>query len=169
VYCFIPPPFPKPIKPMYHLFMNITTRGRYALRASLALAKMGTNGEPVSISSLSEKENISSVFLEQIFFKLRKAGIVNSIRGPGGGFCLAKSLDELTVRQILEAAGENLELTFCDKTSDNCEKIGECLSHCVWVEVNRLVKNYFSNITLSSILEKYKHINTINQEAEKHG
>jgi len=84
--------------------MNITTRGRYALRASLALAKMGTNGEPVSISSLSEKENISSVFLEQIFFRLRKAGIVTSIRGPGGGFCFAKSLNELTVRQIKEAA-----------------------------------------------------------------
>jgi len=150
--------------------MNITTRGRYALRASLALAKLGKNGEPVSINSLSEKENISSVFLEQIFFKLRKAGIVNSIRGPGGGFCFAKSLDELTVKQILEAAGENLELTFCDKSSDNCERIGECLSHCVWVDVNQLVKNYFNNITLSSILEKYKHLTAANPipEAEKH-
>jgi len=153
--------------------MNITTRGRYALRASLALAKLGTNGEPVSINSLSEKENISPVFLEQIFFRLRKAGIVNSIRGPGGGFCFAKSLDELTVRQILEAAGENLELTFCDKTSDNCDRIGQCLSHCVWVDVNLLVKNYFNNITLSSILEKYKNVTAIdsnpNPEAEKHG
>jgi Rrf2 family iron-sulfur cluster assembly transcriptional regulator len=148
--------------------MNITTRGRYALRASLALAKLGTKGEPVSINSLSEKENISSVFLEQIFFKLRKAGIVSSIRGPGGGFCFAKSLDELTVKQILEAAGENLELVFCDKTSDNCDRIGQCLSHCIWVEVNQLVKKYFGGITLSSILEKYEHV-TIDPEAEKHG
>jgi Rrf2 family iron-sulfur cluster assembly transcriptional regulator len=152
--------------------MNITTRGRYALRASLALAKLRTKGEPVSINSLSEEENISSVFLEQIFFKLRKAGIVTSIRGPGGGFCFAKGLDELTVKQILEAAGENLELTFCDKTSDNCDRIGQCLCHCIWLEVNQLVKNYFADITLSSILkkydpEKYKHI-TISPEAEKH-
>jgi len=155
---------------VYHWFMNITTRGRYALRASLALAKQGANGEPVSINSLSEKENISSVFLEQIFFKLRKAGIVNSIRGPGGGFCFAKSLDELTVKQILEAAGENLDLTFCDKTNDNCERIGQCLSHCVWVDVNQLVKNYFNNITLSSILKKYKNVTASNPnpEAEKH-
>jgi Rrf2 family iron-sulfur cluster assembly transcriptional regulator len=147
--------------------MKITTRGRYALRASLALAKLGTNGEPVSINCLSEQENISSVFLEQIFFKLRKAGIVASIRGPGGGFCFAKSLDELTVKQILEAAGEELEITFCDKSNDNCDRIGQCLCHCIWLEVNHLVKDYFSGITLYSILEKYKHV-TINQEAEKH-
>jgi Rrf2 family iron-sulfur cluster assembly transcriptional regulator len=148
--------------------MNITTRGRYALRASLALAKLGAKGKPVSVNTLSEEENISSVFLEQIFFKLRKAGIVTSIRGPGGGFCFAKSLDKLTVKQILDAAGENLEITFCDKTSDNCDRIGECLSHCIWLEVNQLVKNYFAGITMSTILEKYKHV-TIDQEAEKHG
>jgi len=134
--------------------MRITTRGRYALRSSLALAKLETKGSPVSISSLSEQENISSVFLEQIFFKLRKAGIVNSIRGPGGGFCFAKPLSELTVKQILEAAGEDLEITFCDKNSGNCDKIGECLSHHVWLNVNELVKKYFAGITLASILEK---------------
>jgi len=147
--------------------MNITNRGRYALRASLALAKLGTDGEPVSINNLSEEENISSVFLEQIFYKLRKAGIVTSIRGPGGGFCFAKSLNELTVMQILEAAGENLEITFCDKTRDNCDKIGQCLCHYIWLEVNQLVKNYFSNISLSSILEKYKNA-AVNPESEKH-
>ena len=146
--------------------MRITTRGRYALRASLALAKLGINREPVSINSLSEQENISSVFLEQIFFKLKKAGIVSSIRGPGGGFCFAQSLDKLTVKQILEAAGEDLDITFCDKRSGNCEWIGECMSHHVWIDVNEMVKNYFAGITLSSILEKYG--NTVNLEAEKH-
>jgi len=134
--------------------MRITTRGRYALRSSLALAKLGTKGGPVSINNLSEQENISSVFLEQIFFKLRKAGIVNSIRGPGGGFCFAKPLTELTVKQILEAAGEDLEITFCDKNSNSCDRVGECLSHNVWVNVTELVKKYFASITLASILEK---------------
>ena len=147
--------------------MRITTRGRYALRASLALAKLGINGEPVSINSLSEQENISSVFLEQIFFKLKKAGIVSSIRGPGGGFCFARSLDKLTVKQILDAAGEDLDITFCDKRNDNCEWIGECMSHHVWTDVNEMVKNYFAGITLSSILEKYG--TSVNPEAGKHG
>lgn len=134
--------------------MRITTRGRYALRASLALAKLGTGGKPVSIGNLSEEEDISSVFLEQIFFRLRKAGIVSSIRGPGGGFCLARPLDKLTVKEILEAAGEDLEITFCDKRKDDCEWVGECLSHKVWTDVNALVKDYFANLTLSSILER---------------
>ena len=149
--------------------MRITTRGRYALRASLAMAKLGKDGEPVSINTLSEQENISPVFLEQIFFRLRKAGIVSSIRGPGGGFCFAHPLEELTVRQILESAGENLDITFCDKHTDECDKIGECLSHHVWAEVNVLVKEYFDKITLFSILEKYgDKARTINREAEKH-
>ena len=148
--------------------MRITTRGRYALRSSLALAKLGTKGGPISINCLSEQENISSVFLEQIFFKLRKAGIVNSIRGPGGGFCFAKPLDELTVQQILEAAGEDLEITFCDKSSDNCGRVGQCLSHNIWLNVNELVKNYFASLTLASILERYGEAFP-NLEAEKRG
>ena len=135
--------------------MRITTRGRYALRASLALAKLGKKGESVSINTLSETENISSVFLEQIFFKLRKAGIVTSTRGPGGGFRFALPLDKLTVKQILDAAGEDLELTFCDKHLEECERIGDCMSHHVWLEVTSLVNNYLTGITLASILEKY--------------
>ena len=135
--------------------MRITTRGRYALRASLALAKLGKNKVPVSINTLSEQENISSVFLEQIFFKLRKAGLVASTRGPGGGFCFAHSLDKITVKQILDAAGENLEQTFCDKRLEECERIGDCMSHHVWFDVSKMVNKYFEGITLASILEKY--------------
>lgn len=135
--------------------MRITTRGRYALRASLALATMEKDGGPVSINTLSEQESISSVFLEQIFFKLRKAGLVSSTRGPGGGFRFAQPLDKLTVKQILDAAGEDLELTFCDKHLDQCERLGDCMSHHVWLEVSEMVNKYFSGITLASILEKY--------------
>jgi Rrf2 family iron-sulfur cluster assembly transcriptional regulator len=135
--------------------MRITTRGRYALRASLALAKMGKDGAPVSITSLAEQEQISSVFLEQIFFKLRKAGIVSSVRGPGGGFCFAQPLDKLTIKQILDAAGEDLDVIACDKhKKEDCERIGCCLSHAVWIDVTELVNNYFNSVTLASILEK---------------
>ncbi|MDR2758704.1 MAG: Rrf2 family transcriptional regulator [Spirochaetaceae bacterium] len=135
--------------------MRITTRGRYALRASLALARLGKDGSPVSINSLSEQENISSVFLEQIFFRLRKAGIVTSVRGPGGGFCFAQPLDKLTIKAILDAAGEELNLTNCDKSREDCERIGHCITHFIWQDVTDLVNNYFRNITIASILEKY--------------
>jgi Rrf2 family iron-sulfur cluster assembly transcriptional regulator len=134
--------------------MRITTRGRYALRASLALAKLGKNGDPISINTLSEEENISSVFLEQIFFKLRKAGIVSSVRGPGGGFYFARDLEELTVKEILDAAGEDLSVTPCDKHQEGCNRISGCLSHQVWVETTALVNNYLRSLTLASILER---------------
>ncbi|MDR2742187.1 MAG: Rrf2 family transcriptional regulator [Treponema sp.] len=133
--------------------MRITTRGRYALRASLAMAILGKDGGPVSISSISEKEKISQVFLEQIFFKLRKAGLVSSVRGPGGGFYFAHSLEKLTIKDILDAAGEELDLTPCDKRKGECEREGYCLSHGVWKDVTDLVNNYFKSITLASILE----------------
>ena len=147
--------------------MRITTRGRYALRASLALAKLGVQGAPVSISTLAAEENVSSVFLEQIFFRLKKAGIVTSIRGPGGGFCFALPLEKLSVKQILDAAGEDLEQSFCDKQSDDCERVGDCMAHQVWTDANELLKDYFGNITLSSILEKYEN-SLVNPEAGKH-
>lgn len=134
--------------------MRITTRGRYALRASLALAKMGKDGAPVSINHLSEQEHISSVFLEQIFLKLRKAGIVSSVRGPGGGFYFAQPLDKLTIKAILDAAGEDLESISCDKHREPCDRIGACLSHEVWTDVTSLVNDFFKNVTLASILER---------------
>jgi len=118
---------------------------------------MQKNGGPVSINSLSEHENISSVFLEQIFFKLRKAGLVSSIRGPGGGFCFAQPLNKVTVKQILDAAGEDINNTFCDKHSDECTRMGECMSHAIWGEVHNLVNRYLDGITLASILEKYDY------------
>jgi Rrf2 family iron-sulfur cluster assembly transcriptional regulator len=135
--------------------MRITARGRYALRATLALATMGKNGEPVSINSIGERENISPVFLEQIFFKLRKAGIVSSVRGPGGGFTFARPPDEIPVKEILDAAGEEMEFTYCDKRSGECGRVGECLCHNVWADVTEIVQKYFAGITLTSILEKY--------------
>ncbi|MDR0707663.1 MAG: Rrf2 family transcriptional regulator [Treponema sp.] len=133
--------------------MKITTRGRYALRATLALAQLGKNSGPVSINTLSEQERISPIFLEQIFFKLRKAGIVASARGPGGGFFFEKPLEEITLKSILKASGEEMETVPCDKRAGNCERISTCLSHKVWSKVNKLVDDYFINITLARILE----------------
>ena len=133
--------------------MRITTRGRYALRASLAMAKMGKDGALVSIHNLSEAEQISSVFLEQIFFKLKKAGIVNSVRGPGGGFSFARPLEDISVKEILDAAGEELEAGPCDKHLEECDRISSCISHRVWITVSDLIIQYLSGLTLAGLLE----------------
>ncbi|GHV88364.1 putative HTH-type transcriptional regulator [Spirochaetia bacterium] len=140
--------------------MRITTRGRYALRATLALAKLGTDGSPVSISNLSEQEDISPVFLEQIFFKLRKAGVVESVRGPGGGFCFARPLNKVTVRDVLYAAGEDLDLIACEKQNLDCDRVGYCLSHAVWTDVTILINKYFNSITLAQVIENNRICDT---------
>jgi Rrf2 family iron-sulfur cluster assembly transcriptional regulator len=120
----------------------------------VALARLQTEGEPVSINHLAESEDISSVFLEQIFFKLRKAGIVSSVRGPGGGFCFAKPLHSLTVKDVLVAAGEELELTECDKHSTGCVRKINCPSHSVWEEMTDMVNNFFAGLTLDMVLKR---------------
>jgi Rrf2 family iron-sulfur cluster assembly transcriptional regulator len=133
--------------------MRITSKGRYALRATLALAEMGKNGDMVSISTLSEAEDISSIFLEQIFFKLKKADIVKSSRGPGGGFSFNRPLDSLTVKEILDAAGEELTLRFCDRSESECDRIGDCISHKVFASVTDKINEYLGSLTLKTVLE----------------
>jgi Rrf2 family iron-sulfur cluster assembly transcriptional regulator len=133
--------------------MRITTRGRYALRATLALSVLGKEGGPVSIGDLSEYEEISPVFLEQIFFKLRKAGIVSSVRGPGGGFYFAQSPEVLTARAVLLAAGEELGDIPCDRHADSCDRMDCCPSHKVWVDLNSLMNTYLESLTLDTILK----------------
>jgi len=132
--------------------MRITTKGRYALRAVLALAQLSKNGEMVSINNLSEAENISSVFLEQIFFKLRKAGIVQSIRGPGGGFSFARPPEHISVREVLYHAGEEMEVLPCDRHYTDCERISECICHKVITSATEVINKYFDGITLQMLL-----------------
>ncbi|MCL2044081.1 MAG: Rrf2 family transcriptional regulator [Treponema sp.] len=133
--------------------MRITTKGRYALRATLALAQMGKDDENISINELSEAEDISSMFLEQIFFKLRKAGIVQSVRGPGGGFSFARPIDSITVREIFDAAGEEMTVLPCDRSINECERQSECISHQVFDSVAGMVSTYLESLTLKTVLE----------------
>ena len=134
--------------------MRITSRGRYALRACLALAEMGKNGDMISISSLSEAEDISPIFLEQIFFKLKKANIVKSVRGPGGGFSFNRPLNSLTVREILDAAGEELTMKMCNREEKKCVRMSDCISHRVLSSVTDKVNEYLDGLTLQMVLEK---------------
>jgi Rrf2 family iron-sulfur cluster assembly transcriptional regulator len=118
----------------------------------LALTILGKEGVPVSVGDLSEYEDISPVFLEQIFYKLRKAGIVGAVRGPGGGFFFTRPPEALTAREILLAAGEKLGDVPCDKHVDSCSRTDCCPSHRVWVDLNRIMNNYLESLTLASIL-----------------
>ena len=136
--------------------MRVTTRGRYGLRAILKLTA-SEKGKPIPIRELSEQEEISPEFLEQIFFRLRKAGIIKSTRGPGGGFQLDKSPDEITVKEIFDAVGEEISLTPCTSDTDPrapCPRDGNCIARDMWVETSNMLIQYLDGITVKSILDK---------------
>ena len=135
--------------------MRITTKGRYALRAVVTLARSSEDGSPVSIKSISEQESISPEFLEQIFFRLRKSGIINSVRGPGGGFYFARPLKEITLESILESSGEGLSIIpcVCGKTED-CGRRGTCSAGKVWEEMDKHIRSFAESRTLEDIVNE---------------
>jgi len=137
--------------------MRVTTKGRYALRAVVNLA-INFKDKPISIRNIAEKEKLSPEFLEQIFFKLKKAGLISSVRGPGGGFKLEKPKDSISIKSIFDAVGEGLDLTPCsacqDKGINTCEHTENCLTYDVWNSATEQISQYFDSITLQDIIDK---------------
>jgi Rrf2 family iron-sulfur cluster assembly transcriptional regulator len=133
--------------------MRITTKGRYALRAVLALAQSSTDGNPVSIKSISEQEDISAEFLEQIFFKLRKADIIRSVRGPGGGFFFKRPLDQITLLDIIEASGEGMGISpcACGKKSV-CDRKSNCAASHIWQAMDAHMRAFASGRTIAEMM-----------------
>lgn len=131
--------------------MRVTTKGRYALRAITNLAMADTD-KPVPIKQIAGDEEISPEFLEQIFFKLKKSGIISSVRGPGGGFVLEKDPSDVTVKDIFDAVGEGLEITPCTG-EDGCAREDICLVHDVWKEASVHIVSFFENLTLRKIMK----------------
>jgi Rrf2 family iron-sulfur cluster assembly transcriptional regulator len=135
--------------------MRITTKGRYALKAILFLT-IHSEGSPISIKEIAADQKISPEFLEQLFFRLKKAGIIASVRGPGGGFTLDKPRHEVSVKDIFDAVGEGLDLTPCTSCNEEtpvCTEQDECLSYDVWRAAADKIQGYFSSLTLQAILE----------------
>ena len=140
--------------------MRVTTKGRYALRAVANLAASQSD-RPVSIKQIAEEEDISPEFLEQIFFRLKKAGIIRSVRGPGGGFILAKDPKDITIQDIFVAVGEGVKLTPCSNCSkieqendSGCPRMDTCAIHEVWIEVSKELSDILTSYTLNKIIEK---------------
>ncbi len=138
--------------------MRITTKGRYALRALANLAAT-SNGKPKPIKTIAKEENISPEFLEQIFFKLKKADVIDSVRGPGGGFIFHRTPESITVKDIFLAVDEGLDLTPCTACTppdgdDPCDRMEDCIVHLVWQDISDHILSYLDSITLATVLEK---------------
>src|SRR4029079_3672880 len=134
--------------------MRLTTKGRFAVTAMLDLALNATQG-PVTLSGISERQKISLSYLEQLFGKLRRRALVESVRGPGGGYHLARHPSEISVADIIRAVEEPLDSTQCGGR-ENCQGDRKCMTHELWEEVNNTVFGFLDGVKLSVLVEKQK-------------
>ena len=132
--------------------MKLTTKGRYAVTAMLDLALHNDRG-PINLSDISLRQDISLAYLEQIFSKLRRKGIVESARGPGGGYRLASPADEISIAKILFSVDEPADITRCGG-QQNCQGDARCLTHDLWMGLNQHIGSYLNNITLGDLIQK---------------
>lgn len=130
--------------------MRLTTKGRYAVTAMLDLALHEDSG-PVPLAEISARQAISLSYLEQLFAKLRKRGLVKSTRGPGGGYSIGKPATEVHVAEIIGAVDEAVDATSCGGKKD-CHNHSPCLTHNLWTELSRQIKLFLSGITLADLI-----------------
>ncbi len=131
--------------------MRLTTKGRYAVTAVLDLALHQDKG-PVSLAAISERQDISLSYLEQLFAKLRRNNIVSSTRGPGGGYKLTNSVDEVSVSEIILAVDESCKVVDCSD-SDGChDGAYQCLTHDLWQELSNEIRSFLDGISLAEIM-----------------
>lgn len=142
--------------------MRLTSKGRYAVTAMLDIAIHQPSGA-VSLSDIASRQCISLSYLEQIFTRLRKAKLVKSLRGPGGGYLIGAPLDKISVQKIVEAMNEDLDARQC-RGSEDCNDAGACLSHALWDDLSAMIAGFLSNITLATLLEKRQTNVGANQE-----
>ena len=130
--------------------MKLTTRGRFAVNAMLDLAMNTGNNVPVRLEDISERQNISKPYLEQLFNKLRRNGLVKSLRGPGGGYVLARKANEINIAEIVHAVEDSMDASVC-RGQGNCLKGKPCLAHRLWQNLSVATHQYLSSISLADM------------------
>lgn len=130
--------------------MRLTTKGRFAVTAMIDLAMRHGEG-PVTLAGISDRQRISLSYLEQLFGKLRRHALVESVRGPGGGYCLARSLDEISVADIIMAVDEPIDTTKCGGMG-NCHDDLPCMTHELWTNLNIKIFDYLQSVTLAQLV-----------------
>ena len=132
--------------------MRLTTKGRYAVTAMLDLA-LHKNQGPVSLSDISSRQAISLSYLEQLFSKLRRSGLVSSVRGPGGGYELKRGSGEIFIAQIIDAVDESIDTTKCQGAGD-CQGGETCLTHYLWEDLSEQIHTFLESISLADLVAK---------------
>ena len=130
--------------------MRLTTKGRYAVTAMLDLALHQGKG-PISLADISDRQGISLSYLEQLFAKLRKQDLVQSVRGPGGGYELKRDSAQINVAQVVDAVNESVDATGCQQKG-NCQSGEICLTHHLWMDLSGQIHGFLSGISLADLV-----------------
>ncbi|MEM7026759.1 MAG: Rrf2 family transcriptional regulator [Pseudomonadota bacterium] len=141
--------------------MKMTTKGRYAVTAMLDLALHDDKGS-VSLGDIARRQNISLTYLEQLFSKLKRSGLLASSRGPGGGYRLALKPEDISVARIVFSVDEPIDITRCHG-KQNCQNDVRCLTHDLWMELNLHISSFLNGITLADLLKR----NNVKQVSER--
>ena len=134
--------------------MRLTTKGRFAVTAMMDLAMRHGSG-PVTLAEISARQKISLSYLEQLFGKLRRHQLVDSVRGPGGGYCLAKDAASVTVADIIIAVDEPIDATQCGG-KENCRDDEKCLTHDLWATLTARIFDYLESVSLRQLVANQK-------------
>jgi len=134
--------------------MRLTTKGRFAVTAMIDLAMHAGSG-PVTLAEISARQKISLSYLEQLFGKLRRHQLVESVRGPGGGYCLAKNTADMSVADIILAVDEPIDATQCGG-KENCRDEQKCLTHDLWATLTERIFDYLESVTLRQLVDTQK-------------
>jgi len=134
--------------------MRLTTKGRYAVTAMLDLSLNYGMGS-ITLADISERQGISLSYLEQLFAKLRKQGLVSSSRGPGGGYKLSRDAEDITVLDVISAVDEKVDSTACEGKA-NCHGEEQCLSHELWTSLSEQIQLYLSGISLGEVVRNHQ-------------
>lgn len=132
--------------------MRLTTKGRFAVTAMLDLALRHEQG-PVTLAGIGARQSISLSYLEQLFGKLRRHALVKSVRGPGGGYCLARPAEKVSVTEIILAVDEPLDATQCGGM-ENCREDERCMTHSLWSTLNQKLYEYLNSVTLQDLVSE---------------
>lgn len=146
--------------------MRLTTKGRYAVTAMLDLA-YHSQANPVTLTDIATRQTISLSYLEQLFARLRKAGMVKGVRGPGGGYTLSRNAGDINIADIIEAVDEPVDSTKCGGKS-NCHNEQPCITHDLWMGLSEQIRAYLKQITLGQLLER-ETVSEVAKRQAKHG
>jgi len=141
--------------------MRLTSKGRYGVSAMVDINNNGSDGKPVTLAAISERQFISLSYLEQLFRALRAGGLVRSIRGPGGGYLLAHPASEITIANVIQAVNEPIRTTMCENAVRGCHRGKRCDTHQLWDAMGKHIHRFLDSVTIEMVCQKEVDLGTL--------